>query len=118
MKRQRVLSRRTFDTIMNVGMAIIVIGSIIAATVFLVPYLIGGPENRAQATDAARSYAAQLYPGRASRVVCQPRDTDGNGYVSCTLVLDGMSDPLRIECADRLSLGNSGCRAARVTTDR
>lgn len=74
-----------------------------------------GPANQAQAEAAARAYAAALYPGPTARVQCQGVDTDNNGYVSCTLVLDG-TPPVTypLECANSYAYVNTGCRPMRL----
>ena len=71
-----------------------------------------GPSNRANAEAQARAFAAFAYPNREARALCQPEDTDRNGYVSCTLVV-GTDPPVAIECANVYAVSNEGCRLAR-----
>lgn len=63
---------------------------------------------------AARQYAADLY-GASARTSCVDMDTDGDGYASCTVVVDGKAIP--IECAAAFEW-HSGCRAARVLVNK
>jgi type II secretory pathway pseudopilin PulG len=67
--------------------------------------------DKASAEQNARQYAGELGVEVAG-LSCTGVDTDGDGYVSCTIRgRDGSLTP--IECAGRLTL-NSGCRVARV----
>lgn len=68
--------------------------------------------NRTTANQEAQDFARQLYPGETARASCQGVDTDGNGYVSCTVVI-GNHPPMFIECGSQYSIGNNGCRAIR-----
>ncbi len=66
------------------------------------------------ATQAATRYASTFHPEwQSPRVVCQGYDTDGNGYVSCTIGASG-HQPESIECPAALSF-NSECRVTRLT---
>lgn len=66
------------------------------------------------ATQAATRYAGTFHPEwQSPRVVCQGYDTDGNGYVSCTIGSNG-HQPESIECPAVLSF-NSECRITRLT---
>lgn len=72
--------------------------------------------SRLHAEAEARSYVRTMFPGaRSARVVCMDFDTDGDGYVSCDVALDGR--PVALECAVRFA-SNSGCklRGAVLTT--
>jgi prepilin-type N-terminal cleavage/methylation domain-containing protein len=61
-----------------------------------------------QAEKDARKWAASMgYDIQG--MSCVNFDTDGDGYVSCTLNVKGDAQPVAVECAASTSL-NSGCR--------
>lgn len=69
--------------------------------------------NRAtqSTTDDAKAFAVKM--GETDpKVECTTYDTDGDGYVSCT-VFRKDKDPVAIECARGFSM-NSGCRLQKV----
>lgn len=95
-----------------VGFSILAIASVVLG--FLVPLIGSGESNKRHAEEEARTFAADLYPGQNHRVSCMSTDTDGNGYVSCTLIV--REQPIPIECANRYSITrNTGCRPMRIT---
>ncbi len=47
---------------------------------------------------------------------CQDYDSDGDGYVSCTVAVKG-GNPMAIECKSDYALG-SGCRMQRLSNLR
>lgn len=73
---------------------------------------LGGCDYSGRAADAAREYADGLGL-RMSGVSCVRSDTDGDGYVSCTLALpDGKLQPL--ECVGTPFTWNRGCRVPKA----
>jgi prepilin-type N-terminal cleavage/methylation domain-containing protein len=50
-------------------------------------------------------------------VDCVDLDSDGDGYVSCTIALKGNPNPVAIECARSMSL-NNGCRLQKPAIRR
>jgi hypothetical protein len=67
----------------------------------------------------ARAFAEQTGI-EGARAVCADYDTDGDGYVSCTLAYDapgGGKAILPVECPGRWSFGST-CRAQRPATWR
>lgn len=71
--------------------------------------------NTVRGDETAAAFARNLTPpGGTANVECAGRDTDGNGYVSCTVFVhnDGQVTPHAIECASHYSF-NKGCRLAR-----
>lgn len=68
--------------------------------------------HRSAAEAEAREWASSMYPRRDHAVSCVGADTDGDGYVSCTVVVDG-GDPKPLECAGRWTW-NSGCRVPKA----
>lgn len=68
---------------------------------------------RERASSDARAYAADLYPGWTV-VRCQPTDSDGDGYVTCS-VGDGAGHVEGVECRASLWLDYArGCRPMRA----
>jgi len=71
--------------------------------------------NRTTAQTEARAYAQSL--GLAVQgVECALSDTDGDGYVSCTLAVREANGSIRlepIECASAITI-NSGCRMQKM----
>jgi hypothetical protein len=67
-----------------------------------------GCNNEEGAKKEAEKWSSQMYPGEKVNIVCQDVDTDGNGYVSCT-IKPGDKNPIALECSVNLSW-NDGCR--------
>lgn len=68
-------------------------------------------EARAAREEEARTFASHV-PG-ASGSTCMEIDSDGGGYVSCTVFRES-APPIGIECAARTFLSpNRGCRMQR-----
>ena len=75
----------------------------------------GIDQGAAQAN--AETWAGQSYPDMKASANCVRQDTDGDGYVSCTVVVfkkggDPMP-PVQVECAGSLTL-NAGCRVPKA----
>jgi len=66
-------------------------------------------DSQASAEESARIWASKMGYELQGSPVCVERDTDGDGYVSCTLNVKGQAQPMALDCAARWS-GNSGCR--------
>lgn len=95
-------------------------GTIIIIIILIFFVIIGGTcatrfvSSQEKATAAAMRYREAFHPEWTQvTIMCQAYDTDGNGYVTCTIGAQGQR-PESIECPARLSF-NSGCRAARNT---
>lgn len=73
-------------------------------------------ENKGAAEESARKYASELYPNKQVNVSCASRDSDNDGYYSCTLVVEGNPEPVQIECHGYF--GNKfygdGCRLVKL----
>ncbi len=70
--------------------------------------------NSGQAEHEARAFVKKMYSTPDANVSCMDRDTDANGYVSCTAVYPGVNGQMNmvpVECAANFSL-NSGCKMA------
>jgi hypothetical protein len=61
---------------------------------------------------SAQAFAAQIDP--AATVECVDRDSNGDGYVSCTVFRPG-KPPIGIECASGFSI-NNGCRMPKLSS--
>lgn len=71
-----------------------------------------------EATRQAKEFMKKI--SGATAVECNPTDSDGDGYISCT-VFRGSADPLPIQCgAENYCVFNCahGCRMAIPTTRR
>lgn len=65
-----------------------------------------------EAKNSAKSFASRNFKNHTG-VECMSRDSDGDGYASCTIFLP--NDAIAIECAtEKLTTGcgNTGCRIA------
>ena len=80
----------------------------------------GCTDSKASAEEEARAYA-QSMGINLKGVSCMDRDTDGDGYVSCSLSVAQKNGEDRIEpieCAARWSWNNSGCKVPVLRTRR
>lgn len=68
--------------------------------------------HKSAAEEEAAKWADTLYPGKPHTQMCVAKDTDGDGYVSCTVVIDGGA-PIARECAGRWTT-NEGCREPKL----
>ena len=84
---------------------VIVFGLVIGNAVYSV--LVGNGSVRQEAAEWALEMGMQ-----DPRVECVNFDTDGDGYVSCTVMSGGKLYAL--ECAGQMSLFNSGCRVQKA----
>lgn len=82
---------------------------------------IGGDGGSVQmnAQQQAMQYANFMYPNMNARAQCVEWDSDGDGYVSCTVVYDTKDGVGKdaIECAAGWNLNgaiNSGCRTPKM----
>jgi len=98
-------------TLMELIIVVAIIGVIAAIVGFGITKC---SSSRSTAEDEAREYASKM--GMTIKgVSCMNRDTDGDGYVSCTLNAvekDGKENPIPIECAAKWSYNNDGCKEA------
>jgi hypothetical protein len=83
--------------------------AVVVAVFLLMSVMIGSKciDSESTATQEAENWARRMFPGKQAIVDCQGYDTDANGYVSCTISVDGRVQG--IECASNWSL-NNGCR--------
>lgn len=73
--------------------------------------LLVGCGNPEVAKQAARRYATDL-GYKVSGVACTSTDTDGDGYVSCSVRVDDREDPLALECTRGELTLTDGCKVA------
>jgi hypothetical protein len=95
-----------FNNLVKVGIlfGFLAIGAVVVVNVF--NSASGNASNSAR--NSARIWIQQMYPNEEGNVVCQNVDTDGNGYVSCSIRV-GNRAPMALECSPFSSL-NAGCR--------
>lgn len=79
------------------------------------PNMTGAHKDAAE--KEAREWAAELGLD-VKNVSCVAKDTDGDGYVSCTLVMGDGTTTKAVECAGARStdnmIRNSGCREPKL----
>lgn len=99
-----------------------VIEAMISCIVIVVLAIIGIAYGTSQATKATDDTLrdAKLFGQNATgevnpNVTCAERDTDGDGYVSCTIFPKDKRLPIAIECARGWTF-NSGCRMQKNFT--
>lgn len=68
--------------------------------------------HKPEAENQAGIYAKELGI-EVKAVSCVKQDTDGDGYVSCTLKLDDAGTTKQVECAGAWNL-NEGCRDPKI----
>lgn len=105
------------------GATLIEVVIVVAILLILLAIVGGGVGGRvfnrkAEAESQAREWAAFMYPSQdaSPRVLCVERDTDGDGYISCTVshTEKGASINVPIECAASILSWNSGCRTPKL----
>lgn len=66
-------------------------------------------KRQSNAEGLALEWAAKIYPGEKATSICQGTDSDGDGYVSCTVKVGQDRVPLDCHSYLYLALGNT-CR--------
>lgn len=69
-------------------------------------------ESKKAANAAALKYAAEL-GFQNPRASCAGADSDGDGYVSCSIFADNLKEPYSAECAAAYTIMVDGCRAMK-----
>ena len=103
--------RSPFEVFVVGGIALIFLTIAIAVACGLYASVSGIDGEHAQ-TEAARWMHRQGVEGRPE---CTSTDTDGDGFVDCTIVqrrADGSTELLPLECAGKLTFAR-GCRAVK-----
>jgi len=96
-----------------IALVILIFGGVIVAGILHAGSDVSG-RTREIAQDEADRWI--VFAGLDAKAQCADRDTDGDGYVSCTLVVsdpDGRKRIEAIECAGALTI-NKGCRAPKA----
>lgn len=73
-----------------------------------------GASKQAAEKEAA-SYANELGLENA-KVSCGGADSDGDGYLSCTIMSSSLAQPYAAECAGAYNLMISGCRPQKFVS--
>lgn len=103
-------------TLIELVIVISIIGILAAIAIGFV--FRGCSSSRLAAEDEARAYAKSMGI-EIFGVECMNRDTDGDGYVSCSLSTkdkSGNQTVTPIECASRWSYNNDGCKVPMLRT--
>ena len=73
-------------------------------------------QAQADAQKTALKTVTLIWPeAKDVRAVCQGMDTNGDGYVSCTVIVDGRTEAM--DCPGLFSIGNTTCRLSRAVLD-
>ena len=94
---------------------------IVVAIIGIIVVLAGGfifnscSSSKGTAEDEARKYGVSLGL-EVKGVSCTNRDTDGDGYVSCSIsyIDNGKISIMPVECASRWTVNNDGCKAQKL----
>ena len=100
----------------------VVQGIVVAAIIVIIVSVIGlqcnsvySGRNKTIAIDEAKAWANEIglkYKG----VTCSDRDSDNDGYISCT-VLPEVGDIVNVECAAAYTIA-SGCRSPKFSVKK
>lgn len=105
-------------TLIELLIAVAVVGIILVlGSAFLIRSC---SDSKEAAEEEARAYARSMNLN-AKGVSCMTRDTDGDGYVSCSISVlgkDGSERVEPVECASRWSWNNSGCKVPMTRVQR
>ena len=88
-----------------IGMAVTCI-----AIVAIIYFVVGRVSDEKKAKKAAQEYASKL-ENATGEVLCTSRDTDGDGYCSCSIFLKG-GGTKDLECG--CNMFASGCKPAKL----
>lgn len=83
--------------------------------ILLFALVLFGCVDHEKAETAAAEYAKKL-PGSTGQVSCVPADSDGDGYVSCSIFMK-KGPPTAVECRS-LPYKAGGCKIAAVRIKR
>jgi len=103
-------------TLIELIIVVSIIGILAAIAIGFVFH--GCSPSRSTAEEEARAYARSMSI-EIFGVECMNRDTDGDGYVSCSLSTkdkNGNQTVTPIECAARWSYNNDGCKVPMMRT--
>jgi type II secretory pathway pseudopilin PulG len=109
-KRRKILRRTGRGmTVVEVLIGLVILG-IVFGSLFSKACLSG--QNSEQAERAAVQTMRKLRPtAKEVSAQCQGVDTNSDGYVTCTVSLDGQF--ISLDCPTLIQIGNSGCKISR-----
>lgn len=67
------------------------------------------------AIEEAKVFAGHLPDGKDAEIECAGYDSDGDGYVSCTIFREGQ-EPLFVECSRKTWTLTKGCRGQKAVS--
>lgn len=91
----------------------LVFGSLIGVVVLAFTSHGGCEDQKVEATQTAKEWALQL-GYNPTHVSCVNHDTDGDGYVSCTVRVKEQPQPIGWECTG-WNRYNKGCRTPKAS---
>ena len=110
-RKRRKITRRTgrgmtlIEVLIGLAVIMIVFGSLFSRACL-------SGQNSDQAERAAVQTVHKLRPSAKDvSAQCQGVDTNSDGYVTCTVSLDGQF--ISLECPTLIQIGNSGCKISR-----
>lgn len=110
-RKRRKIARRTgrgmtlIEVLIGLAVIMIVFGSLFSRACL-------SGQNSDQAERAAVQTVRKLRPtAKDVSAQCQGVDTNSDGYVTCTVSLDGQF--ISLDCPTLIQIGNSGCKISR-----
>ena len=73
----------------------------------------GCVENVSSLEQEAKAYAQKL-GYNVMGASCMNYDSDSDGYVSCTVSLQDLREPIGVECSSRYKILQSGCKLQKM----
>lgn len=100
-------------TLVELLIVVAIVGIIGAVVIGFIFHSCAGSQSTAE--DEARKYGTSLSLD-VKGVSCTNRDTDGDGYVSCSISYtdNGKLSIMPVECASRWTINNDGCKAQNL----
>ncbi len=103
---ERRKSFSVVEKLIGISIVLIIFATLLVASV--------GKGVAFDSRQSARSWASQMYPNeRTTSVMCQTFDTDGDGYLSCSIRINEYQ-PIALDCPVIMSF-NKECRMSRTT---
>lgn len=106
--------KRTGASLIEIMIAVAIVGILLSLGAGALGV---GCNHKEEAEASAREWAGVMYPRKQTNVLCVKRDSDGDGYVSCTVSVASESGAtpqmVAIECAAGMTM-NEGCRVPKM----